>query len=228
MAITRVQGTARGQNQSTTVTATLTSTPTADNFLVAVISADNTGGEVNRIVSSITQTNVSWSMQVQKTVGYFTLEIWLGVVSASAGKSVQANFSGNVATLAVINVCEYSGLASSGTLDKTASSSGSGTTTDTGTTATTTHANELWIGGTHSQSWGIVQSSPTNGFTLLDGDYESYWSGSQAYLEKIVSSTGTANTGTTTGSYPWVGAIATFKAASIGIQLFTLLNEMGY
>ena len=59
---------------------------------------------------------------------------------------------------------------------------------------TTTQPSELWIGGI-TVGAAAAQSSATNGFTLLDGD-----TGTQisvAYLEKVVSATGAANSGTT-------------------------------
>ena len=62
-------------------------------------------------------------------------------------------------------------------------------------------------------------SSPTNGFTLLDGAYYGDPNGHSAclgYAEKIVSSTGTADCSvTSSGSLTtWSGCIATFLAAS--------------
>jgi hypothetical protein len=210
MAITRVHGNDRQQTTGSSITVNLANTPTAGNVLIAVVSTHSSGAAVT--VTGITTTNVAWTKQHSNSSGSINVEIWLGVVSASAGTSTQASFSGSAGVLAVINVCEYSGLVTTSTLDKTAINNGSSATTDTGTTAATAQDEELWVGAIHTESWGTEQTSPTNGFTLLDGDYESYWSGSQGYFEKIVASTGTANTGSSTGDYSWVGCIATFKA----------------
>ena len=86
---------------------------------------------------------------------------------------------------------------------------GSSTHTVTGTTATTTQAKELWIGGITVEA-SASQTTPTNGFTLLDGATTGV-STSVAYLENIVSTTGTASSGTTISSNSYVGCIATFK-----------------
>jgi len=58
---------------------------------------------------------------------------------------------------------------------------------------------------------GLAHSNPTNGFTMLYGAAD--YNPPTAYLEKIVSSTGQANSGTTlSGVEDWAGCIATFKA----------------
>jgi hypothetical protein len=208
MAIARVQGNARGTaSNSNTVSVTLSSTPTNGNLLIAVIGIRT----ININVSSIAQTGVTWTKQVSKNNWdegqNLDVEIWAGVVGSGASTNITITLSGS-ASNAVADVCEYSGLPTSGFLDKTATNKGLSAYPDTGTTATTSWADELWIGATNTQ--GGDQSNPTNGFTLLDGITYAY-ALSVGYLEKIVSSTGTANSGTTTpaGNY-WVGCIATF------------------
>jgi hypothetical protein len=206
--IIRVQGNARGTATSgSTIAVTLGAAPTSGNVLIAVY-----GAVVNpaTTVSSITQTGVTWT---QKTVklhnNYYESEIWLGVVGAGASTSVTLSLSGSIpATYAVVaDICEYYGVAT--TTDKTATNGGGSVYPDTGTTANTTQATELWIGGTVLSSY--TQSTPTNGFTLLDGALTGYTS--TAYLEKIASAIGTANSGTTgAASGQWSGCIATFKA----------------
>jgi hypothetical protein len=211
--ITRVQGNARGTG-TTSVSVTMASTPTNGNVLVAVIGMNSYSA--SRTVSSITQTGVTWTYQIRKGAVYnvyMSVEIWLGVVGSGASKSVAVALSGEAELGAVADICEYSGVATSSFLDKTATNSGHNAATNTGTTDTTTQANELWIGGTAAATY--TQSTPTNDFTLLDGAVYSFVS--CAYLEKIVSSTGAANSGTTMSTaYDWVGCIATFKAAAAG------------
>jgi len=208
MAIVRVQGNARGTSGSgsTSVSVTLGATPTAGNVLVLTIGIY---GQVNLpSVTGISQTGVTWYYQIKSSRSTIDDEIWFGVVGSGASKSLTvswANFGYSVA-----DVCEYSGILTSGYLDKTATNSGQSKYSDTGTTATTTQADELWIGATAS---GTTQTTPTNGFTLLDG--VNNVAISIAYLEKIVSATGTADSGTTmTGSISWAGCIATFKASA--------------
>jgi len=209
MAISRVQGNARGTTTGSSIAVTMASTPISGNVLVAVIGTYRSGSVA--IVNSITQTGVTWTKQISKAVGTtLNIEIWLGVVSSGASKNITITLNQAATYGAVADVCEYSGVATSNFLDKTATNSGSSKYPDTGTTATTTMANELWIGGTVPTE---PQSSPTNGFTLLDGAlYNTTMS--VGYLEKIVSSTGTAHSSTTTAdSVSWGGCIATFKGA---------------
>ncbi len=229
MAITRVQGNAKGSTTGTSIAVTMVSDPTNGNLLVAVICSQSIP---HYQVSSITQTGVTWTSQIayqEATYNYFTVEVWVGVIGAGANASITVNLSGDVSDGAVANICEYSGLATVGFLDKTATAveAGDSAIPKTGTTAATTQADELWI-GCIDQYAGNAFSNPINGFTLLDGAV----SGTVVlgYLEKIVSSTGTANSAVTgTDGNGWAGCIATFKASVAGgQQLFTLLNEMGY
>jgi hypothetical protein len=117
------------------------------------------------------------------------------------------------------DVFEFSGILTSGFLDKTSSASGTSTTSDTGLTATTTQASELWIGCTYaylSSSLSVAQSNPTNGFTLYKGtdNPNGAYHTSFGCEIKIVAATGTAQSKCTiANSCTWLGAIATFKGA---------------
>ena len=218
MAIVRVQGNARGVNQvSNIISVTMSSTPINGNVLVAVIGTYSTADY--RTVSSITQANVVWTQQVVKSseadTYYQRIEIWFGVAAASASVDVSVNLNNYANRWAIADICEYSGVLTASFLDKTASNSGVSLNTDTGTTGATTQADELWIGGTLAVGSTSTQATPTNGFTLLDGAATSQ--DSLAFLEKIVSGTGTANSGTTISGVTnraWTGVIATFKAAA--------------
>jgi hypothetical protein len=168
-------------------------------------------------ISSISQTGVTWIKQISKTNPTDLdhtqdTEIWAGVVGSGASATITITLAYYANAGGIADVCEYSGMLTSGFLDKTATNSGLSSSPDTGTTATTAQADELWIGCT-GLNGSRSQSTPTNGFTLLDGAV--YSSCSCAYLEKIVSATGTANSGTTgSGSAYWAGCIATFKASA--------------
>lgn len=208
MTITRVQGPARGTSATTTLSVTMAETPIEGNVLVVVIGL---GCSVEGTVSSIVQTGVTWAKQISKVNGtQCSVELWLGVIGSGASTSVTITLSATPSYGSIANICEYSDIATD-PLDKTATNSGDTEATDTGTTATTTEADELWIGGIGVRN--SEQDTPTNGFTLIDGvKYDNF---SVAYLEKIVSSTGAANSGTT-GTYltvKWAGCIATFKMA---------------
>ena len=228
----RVQGSARGTStgSATSFTVTLGSAPTAGNTLILTFSSYkyNAGGGTPVTVSSITQTNVTWNSSASITETNIAnssnsddSEIWATTsVGANAGTIITVNMvtGGSSFVLAVANVCEYSGLSS--ILDKTAVDNGSGGKPDTGTTGTTTAASELWIGSTTYTAGGaITQSSPTNGFALLDGTDQTNGSFhvSNGYLEYIAAATGSAGSGTSVNrDNNWSGCIATFKAASTG------------
>ena len=123
------------------------------------------------------------------------------------------SLNGTASEGAACDVCEYSGVPTTGFIDQMQISSGSGSTPSTGTTPTTTSANELWIGAI--VSYERTQQTATNGFVLLDGQQISgpqYWTG-LSYLEYIASATGQAGTSVNNQVNPqgWVGCIATFK-----------------
>ena len=177
-------------------------------------------------VSSITETGVKWSRQVRSNSTAFNLnvEIWLGVVVSQASPSITVNLDSlpsNIITALTVDICEYRGIALESSLDKTATSNGFGSISDTGLTALTTQPKELWIGAILFESSG-QQTSPTNGFLLLDGQPND--TGGRictAFLEKTVNGQGTANTGTTikygdeTLFCSWVGCIATFLSGPV-------------
>jgi hypothetical protein len=151
------------------------------------------------------------------------VEVWLGVVVSQASPSLTVNLDSLSNTIVALNIdiCEYTGIAANSSLDKTATNTGFGSTGDTGLSAPTTQPNELWIGAILFQS-SVQQTSPTNGFLLLDGQPNATGGRqSTAFLEKIVNGTGTANTRTTVeyGGEPvfcaWVGCIATFSSTPV-------------
>ncbi len=226
--ITRVQGPARGTSSSSTITVTMFSTPTTGNVLIAVIGTYRTDGDNVRTVSSISGgsgAEATWHKINSEDYSYnapgsytgndfaANVEIWMGIVSTGS-TTVTITISGSSNTNAVADICEYSGIATASPYyDRIATSTGTDSTpSSTGTTSTTTQASELWIGGITITD-NSAQNSPTNGFTLIDGTV--YGSMSLAYLEKVVSTTGAANSGTSTsGNYRYVGCIATFKGTS--------------
>jgi hypothetical protein len=216
MTISRVSGSfVRAQSgPQNSLSVTLPLTPQSGNSLVACIGTRDYSAD--RTVSSITQTGVSWSRQIQGSGALQVSEIWLGTVGANASTSITINFSGSASANAcnLADVCEYTETLVS---DVSQANNGSGSTLSTGTTSTTTSSNELWIGT--GCTGATSHTSPTNGFTQLDGN-AIY--GTISYLEKIVSSTGNATCSVTLGvGTLWVGAIATFKTSG-GTPTFTI------
>lgn len=232
MTITRVQGNARGTYSSgTSIAVNMAANPTSGNILVLNIGTYHSGYAT---ISSITQTGVTWSggglgqQIIKQAYSAITTEIWVGLVGAGANAAITVNLSATPGGGGIVDVCEYSGLLTSGFLDKTASASGRSTTPVTGTTAATTHTDELWVGAVLCNAGG-AQSTPQNDFTLLDGaSYTKVVVTSLAYLEKIVSATGAASSGTTpaSGTPYWVGAIATFKGTNNPQNRSNLPNTM--
>jgi hypothetical protein len=193
----------------------LSYTPTEGTILVATIGIGGNSAIFPVQVNSITQTGVTWtqnasSISASWVNGAFSdfqvlADIWVGVVSsgASASFSIAAQ---SLATGMVVNIAEYSGVTA--ILDDFATDTAtSGTATSTGTITQTTTAPQLWIGSIITYVAGN-QLAPTNGFTMYDGEKHTGLAyTTSSYLEKISHVTGSAETGTTTASSHWAGAI---------------------
>ena len=215
--ITRVQyarGIAMG---GTAVSVAMPSAPAVGDLLIAVIGADG----ASQAVSSIAEPGVVWTQQIS---AYYagaqaSSAIWAGVISPGASTQITVTFASAIGTGAGVNICEYSGLKTSGFLDRTASNS---YTNDpmysgpysTGTTGTTTNPKELCVGTITLSDFNGYQISPLNGFALVDGALIGGFI-SVSYLESMVSTYGTYSSGTSASSSGggWVGCIATFQAA---------------
>ena len=157
-------------------------------------------------VTPVTGGGVTLTQAVTVQIGIEeNLYIYYGTNSSGGTKTVTIN---GTSDNWVLEVSEWSGLANSGTLDVTGSATGTGTSPSSGN-VTTTNANDLLIAFETDFSGAPPSAGPTNSFTALN-------SGSlnqphnPAY--RIVSATGTYNTGWTIGSNSWGGVIAAFKA----------------
>jgi len=226
--IFRVQGPAFATaGGSSTLTDTLTLTPTNGNTLIALISINCNSTEH---VSSITQTGVTWTPQVTKNwSGQFSVEIWKGVVGPNAGKSALITLNTTPRNGPSADICEYIGPL---TLDQSATNQGTATNGDSGTAALTSQAQELEIAGI--TSWEGTETTPTNGFLLLDGNTNN--GVMQGYYEKLTAVVGAPDVGCTfsAGNLNFVGCIATFisllswpdytSLAQLGTGSFTFLT----
>lgn len=194
--------------------------PTNGNNLILVAAFDGSTGTSPHI-SSVSQTGATWvkavALNIDDTTRVTSAEIWYAENVSGAGTSVTVNFAGTYQG-GWLDLIEVSGLATSSSLDLTATNHGSGgTTIDSGTTGTTTTANEFWVASLcEIETAAVTYSAPTNGFTLLEQGWTSFAQGGLCY--KIVSATGTANVAVTSSAIPfeWAGAIATFKGAGAG------------
>jgi len=239
MTILKVQGPIKGSTGGTSISLTMSSTPIYGNVLVAVIGTGKVGGPYVT-VTSITEDGVSWSKQVQKTYrwnennsDYEDVEIWLGIISTKASKSIVIQLSSSLGGMgAIAYIAEYSGIDVDDYLDNTATDTGytpingNPAQTRTGTTSLTSKADELWIGGIACgcMNSSIQQTNPTNGFSLTTSNVNTE---SVAYLEKIVSSTGQAYTNTTISYADWVGCIITLKGLTLKIGgIYTVKRKL--
>lgn len=211
-AITRVQS----QTANTGATASNTNlnlvfgaAPTAGNIVVLAVAAGNVAGGCN-----VTGTNIEFYVENVMGSGGCPIFLVIGRVFASASATITVNPSSGGAI--AIAGAEYSG---SGLLrlDKVQWAVGSSTSAASGATATTTTANELWVGALgHRNTNGSTFSAPTNSFSIVGQTNTTINTSnndrSVALVERIVSSTGTANAGATisvTGN--WGAFVATFE-----------------
>lgn len=228
MAIVRVQGNFKLTADAIIAPATLNlgAPPTIGNLLILTYSMQMGAGGAD-YVNSVVQAGVVWAEAIRRQTALMgggnraTTGIWYGYVTGVAGVGITigvVEYDSSPPTFMDVNlqanVCEWSGLITSGVLDQTASREDLGFGTAavrTGLTAMTNQVNELCIGcGTGSGT----QNTPTFGFTLLDG-VTSPAGCSNSYLYKIVSALGTYETGDTDTAPGWgvCGSIATFKEA---------------
>lgn len=191
---------------------------TNNNTLVAVI---GTRGVTANRVTSINQTGAVWVKATQAVnENGNTTEIWYTTSLSSASTNITINLAEQLNASAIIT--QYSGILTTNALDKTANSTGSSNTANTGTTTQTSQSNQLWVGGLTVNDIGAF-GNPNNDFTKIA---ESASTGglnntrnNTTYLEKIVTSTGIANTSASISSNNWSGAIATFNTAGAPTQI---------
>ena len=140
-----------------------------------------------------------------------------------AGDTITATFAANTKSVRVISAAAFSGLATTGWADQSATNTtGSGTSLTSGTSPTTTNHTELVIGafGTAAATTGTFTAS--NGFTaantntaLNTGHVQSDDLGVHLAW-KVVTTTGTQQaTGSLTISGAYAGALQTYKTDSV-------------
>jgi hypothetical protein len=202
--VTRVQLTADNTGTSTTPTATAFSpATTAGNLLVMVISYLGSGTTITAGPSGYTLA----SPEVETPAGHGHAAVYYkencGASAAAPSVTLSNSQAWRVATL------EYSGIATSTSLNVQGENTGtSSTTMSTITGLATTQAYELWlvVGRTSSSlTWG----AGSNGYTKIAD------SGSRTIYEKIATSAGDpAMTASLSSTVPWASKLITFKAAT--------------
>lgn len=221
MAITRVQSAKTVTGSVSTVSCSYTSTTTAGNFLVAVLSQfgqDSTGHSNVDPTTPAGWTKLTSDTGKQLYVYYRE--------NAPATSSV--SFTVTSLDIQVLVIAEYSGVATSSSTDQNAVVSDHAASTSAGTgSITTTNANNLLIASIVQHKSGATDtgaasfSSPTNSFTVVQQGGTDTNGGTvfeitqTALLDQLVSSTGTYSTAvTSTKSYIYSSIIAGFKASS--------------
>jgi len=203
----------------------VTITPTSGNNLIASVKARNTGTTVSG--------PAGWSEAVHVANNNTDVSLWyLENYSGSGAQTYTWSYTAAADSFEVI-VAEFSGLATSGSLDRTATNvnASTSTTVSSGTTGTTTTANELWIAAlSYDSNTTRTWSGFTAGFTqdkTEDGVGGHGTHLSDAY--DIVSSTGTASCSATISTAQVnSGVIATFKqAGGGGVTHFLICDGMG-
>lgn len=189
---------------------------TTGNFLVSLIASKSTDTTNNTLATptgwSLARSELNASTNCPKIYIFYR-------ENAPASTGITVNYAGAAAEFC-LTILEYSGIATSASLDKVASASDSvGTTTvSSGTTAATVQADELVIALLANRFVTASQSAWTNSFTqrhyftslgTTNTNNENF-----SANEKIVAATGTQTTAATLSSArAWAGAIATFKKA---------------
>lgn len=140
------------------------------------------------------------------------------VPNSPTSRTAEAFGSSAGAARWAIALVEYSGIAAAA-LDVQAWSSGTGTVASSGTTGTTAQGNELQFAVFGSPSIGNTNgkngqwTNPTNGFTkILEGD--GFYNQGIVVATKNATGVGAVSTQITANkSVPWIGMVATFRAA---------------
>ncbi len=153
------------------------------------------------------------------------------VTALTATDTITVSFSSGTYGVAA-TVHEFSGLASSSTVDQTASANGSSSTPASGTTAVTTQADELLIGAIGVSGPPSDSFTPGSGYISLTSiGFSDVWSATIRPEYKIVSTTGAYQADGVLGvSHGWGAAVATYKAAASATNITlsgTLYSDEG-
>lgn len=119
MAISRVQFKSATGASVTSLGITPDASPTDGNLMVVTISYNS--ATTNK-VTSITQSGATWTRAIQKNNtlgGAISVDIWYSENASSAGSTLTINLASSLNIAATF--LEYSGIATSSSLDKTAS-----------------------------------------------------------------------------------------------------------
>jgi hypothetical protein len=195
---------------ATSVTPTLSTGITAGDALILVIGDQSSN---SAIVSSVSGGGVTWAKAT--STGSTTngdAEIWYGLNSSGTSGStvITVTVSGST-NVQIADVSEWSGVATSSALDKSAHANGSSASISAGS-VTPSQSGELIVSDAYLAYLNSSTVTPTNGFTSLTElpGQTGYYRGYGAYLGDATA-TSISTTWTEPGSGSWSAAIASFK-----------------
>lgn len=199
--------------QGNSVTAVTTGAITSSGNFVAACVTDN-----NALAASTPVTD-SKSNTYQKAIGPIAVSTddtyiyYAENATVGASHTITATSSVGSSFMSV-SAASYSGLATSGTIDKTTSGSGSSTSLSSGNTATTTSTNELLIGGGTFSTGSSITFTAGASYNMRSQIGLGSLGGTSFLEERIVAATGAYSASATesggAGSN-WVCLIATFS-----------------
>src|SRR2546422_7362749 len=213
-------GTATGNNTGTTIAITLqtgVSVAAGNSVILTFVSADLGTTGFSATDSAGNTYTVDKARVRSGSVGTVILSAH-NLTPPAAGNIITVTFPSTTSRPA-LTADEFSGLAKSGTLDKTSTGNGSSTTPDSGFTATTTQAAELLLGAIG------VAGAAGDTFTASDDGHGGIYTaltrvnsgGNVFYVNpeyEIVAVTNTYKARATITSQNWAADIATYKADS--------------
>ncbi len=205
MAIARVQSAKNnsGASSVTTLNVVFGGAPTDGNIVVLAASG-------NGVMSILSTSGITWLAANITNSSVICGTIGLGRVFSGASATITVNQVSSVG-MSIVAV-EYSG--TNIRQDRAISATGTSVSPASGATSTTTSSNELWVGALFGRLQATF-SAPTNSFSIVDQDTSTIGSTNDkcvAFLERLVSSTGTPNAGATlSSSANWVARVLTFE-----------------
>ncbi len=207
LAQTLVQSNSASTGSTSPGTLAFTSNNTAGNLIIVVARVSGGTSSVPTDLRNTYQTAVA---NQQLGIGGSYLSVYYAENIAAGANTVSVVFTGGIAMR--LAIFEYSGLATSGSLDRIAGNSGSSTNTGTSGNVTTTAANELAFGAVGVD---VLQNFAAGTNWRLEQCQNTCGAGYLATEDQPLSSTQTvASTwGTFSGSPFWSAIIATFKKA---------------
>ena len=182
---------------------------TSGNFLAGCFY--NRNGTATTI-SSLSQTNVTWTFVDRVQATNVNLEIWWGKATGAGGTSVTITWGTGTSILSQIT--EFSGVDTTSPVDGTAAKNNGSSTTASSGTYTSANANDLLFHCVGSAT-NTAASAPTNSFNLLQGFNFGNSGTARAIGDayRTVTSATSYTTALTVGNAAWGSVLIGFKAS---------------